>query len=213
MAAVTAAHAAFLTARRSYIGGTDIAAITGVSPWASPLSVYLDKTAPEQAERSDNLPMRRGLALERFIADEFELAHPRRRLLPPAPDRAHRLGLPRRRLRRPLRRPGRAPANAGRGARVQDRLRLPERAAVERGRGRAARLLLRAGAVVPRRDRARPRLRRRRHRPREADHHPDRRRPARAGAPHRRRPRVLAASTSSAASRRRPRAPTPTARR
>ena len=77
MAAVTAAHAAFLTARRSYIGGTDIAAITGVSPWASPLSVYLDKTAPEQAEQSDSLPMRRGLALERFIADEFERAHPR----------------------------------------------------------------------------------------------------------------------------------------
>jgi putative phage-type endonuclease len=76
MSAATAAHAEFLTARRSYIGGTDIAAITGVSPWASPLSVYLDKTAPEQAERSDNLPMRRGLALERFIADEFELAHP-----------------------------------------------------------------------------------------------------------------------------------------
>ena len=75
MSAATAAHAAFLTARRSYIGGTDIAAITGVSPWASPLSAYLDKTAPEQAESSDSLPMRRGLALERFIADEFERAN------------------------------------------------------------------------------------------------------------------------------------------
>ena len=85
MAAVTAAHAAFLTARRSYIGGTDIAAITGVSPWASPLSVYLDKTAPEQAERSDSLPMRRGLALERFIADEFERAYPRTVCYHPSP--------------------------------------------------------------------------------------------------------------------------------
>lgn len=77
MSAATAAHAEFLAQRRAYIGGTDIAAITGVSPWASPLSVYLDKTAPEQAERADSLPMRRGLALERFIADEFERAYPR----------------------------------------------------------------------------------------------------------------------------------------
>lgn len=71
-----AAHAEFLAARRHYLGGTDIAAITGVSPWASPLSVYLDKVAPEQADDADSLPMRRGLALERFIADEFERATP-----------------------------------------------------------------------------------------------------------------------------------------
>jgi putative phage-type endonuclease len=77
MSAATAAHAEFLAQRRAYIGGTDIAAITGVSPWATPLTVYLDKSAPEQAEHADNLPMRRGLALERFIADEFERAYPR----------------------------------------------------------------------------------------------------------------------------------------
>ena len=65
-------HALFLEQRRAYIGGTDIGAITGISPWASALSVYLDKTAPEQAEQKDSLQMRRGLALERFIADEFE---------------------------------------------------------------------------------------------------------------------------------------------
>jgi putative phage-type endonuclease len=85
MSAATAAHAEFLAQRRAYIGGTDIAAITGVSPWASPLSVYLDKTAPEQAERSDSLPMRRGLALERFISDEFERSHPRVVCYHPAP--------------------------------------------------------------------------------------------------------------------------------
>lgn len=65
------AHAEFVAQRRAYIGGTDISAIIGVSPWATPLSVYLDKTAPEQAELKDSLPMRRGLALEKFIADEF----------------------------------------------------------------------------------------------------------------------------------------------
>jgi predicted phage-related endonuclease len=75
MSAVTA-HEAFLIQRRAYLGGTDIAGIIGVSPWSSPLSVYVDKTAPEQAEDKDSLPMRRGLALERFIADEFVRARP-----------------------------------------------------------------------------------------------------------------------------------------
>jgi len=65
------AHAEFVAQRRAYLGGTDIGALIGVSPWASPLSVYLDKVAPEQAEEKDSLPMRRGLVLERFIADEF----------------------------------------------------------------------------------------------------------------------------------------------
>ena len=84
MSAVTA-HAEFLAQRRAYIGGTDIAAITGVSPWASPLSVYLDKTAPGKSDDSDSLPMRRGLALERFIADEFERAKPGTVTYHPAP--------------------------------------------------------------------------------------------------------------------------------
>jgi len=68
MSAATLAHVAFLTARRRYLGGTDIAAIVGVPSWASPLSVFLDKPAPQAADSSDSLPMRRGHALERFIA-------------------------------------------------------------------------------------------------------------------------------------------------
>jgi len=67
---------AFRETRRSYLGGTDLAAITGVSTWAGPVSVYLDKTDPEQAEDKDSLLMRRGLALERFIMDEFMRARP-----------------------------------------------------------------------------------------------------------------------------------------
>jgi putative phage-type endonuclease len=69
-------RAQFLATRRGFVGGTDIAAIVGVSNWASPLSVYLDKTAPDKSDDSDSLPMRRGLALEQFIADEFEIANP-----------------------------------------------------------------------------------------------------------------------------------------
>jgi putative phage-type endonuclease len=65
----------FLEQRRRYLGGTDIPAILGLSPWASPLSVYLDKIG-EAPERDETMAMRRGLHLERFIADEFCRARP-----------------------------------------------------------------------------------------------------------------------------------------
>ena len=67
--------ATFRETRKQYLGGTDIAAILGVSQWASPLSVYLDKTGVPSDDK-DSLQMRRGLALEQFIADEFERVHP-----------------------------------------------------------------------------------------------------------------------------------------
>jgi len=73
--ATTLAHEKFLETRKQYLGGTDMAGIVGVSQWASPLSVYLDKTGTP-ADGKDSLQMRRGLALEQFIADEFERVHP-----------------------------------------------------------------------------------------------------------------------------------------
>lgn len=75
MSATALAHEKFLTQRRRYIGGTDVAAILGVSQWASPLSVFLDKTGVPSDDK-ESLQMRRGLALEQFIADEFERVHP-----------------------------------------------------------------------------------------------------------------------------------------
>ena len=75
MSATALAHEKFLTQRKRYIGGTDIAAILGVSQWASPLSVYLDKTGVPSDDK-ESLQMRRGLVLEQFIADEFERVHP-----------------------------------------------------------------------------------------------------------------------------------------
>ena len=66
--------ATFRANRRHYIGGTDVAAICGLSPWASPLSVFLDKTG-QPREQSETLAMRRGLALEDFIAAEFCREH------------------------------------------------------------------------------------------------------------------------------------------
>lgn len=74
MAAMTA-HEAFVGQRRRYIGGTDIAAITGISPWSTPLSVYLDKIG-ESEPQTETLAMRRGRYVERFIAREFIRTHP-----------------------------------------------------------------------------------------------------------------------------------------
>ena len=65
----------WLQVRTRGIGGSDIAAIAGVSPWATPLSVYLDKIgeAPEQEETE---AMRWGTILEPIIAKEYARRHP-----------------------------------------------------------------------------------------------------------------------------------------
>ncbi len=68
-------RADFLENRRRYLGGTDMAAIAGVSPWSSKLSVYESKISQPGSDES-TLPMRRGTALEDFVADEFTRARP-----------------------------------------------------------------------------------------------------------------------------------------
>ena len=59
----------WLCHRATGIGGTDIAAIAGVHPYASPASVWADKMG--LSERIENSPMRWGKRLERSIADEY----------------------------------------------------------------------------------------------------------------------------------------------
>jgi len=66
---------AFLEARRAYLGGTDVAAILGVSKWATPLTVWNAKTGGDVPD-AGSLAARRGLALEPFIAEEFVREHP-----------------------------------------------------------------------------------------------------------------------------------------
>jgi predicted phage-related endonuclease len=88
------AHAEFVESRRAYLGGTDLAGIIGVSPWSTPLSVYLDKVDPEAAEFKDSLPMRRGLVLERFIAEEFTRSRPGIVTYRPSPVRRDDWGFP-----------------------------------------------------------------------------------------------------------------------
>lgn len=52
----------FLARRKSGIGGSDIAAILGLSPWRTALDVWLDKTSPEVVE-TPSAPIGTGAAL------------------------------------------------------------------------------------------------------------------------------------------------------
>lgn len=55
--------------RRRGIGGSDVAALAGLSPWRTPLDVYLGKIEGEEQVESD--AMRWGSILEAPIADEY----------------------------------------------------------------------------------------------------------------------------------------------
>ena len=57
----------WLMRRRKTIGGSDAAGIVGLSRWASPFSVWADKTG-RAAEKEDTEAMRQGLDLEDYVA-------------------------------------------------------------------------------------------------------------------------------------------------
>ena len=61
---------AWLEARRTGIGGSDVPAILGLSPWASPLDVWASKMGLDE-ERESTYSMRRGNHMESFIAEEL----------------------------------------------------------------------------------------------------------------------------------------------
>jgi putative phage-type endonuclease len=60
----------WLAARRSGIGGSDAAAVLGLSRWRSPLDVYLDKTG-EGGDTEDAPAMYWGRRLERVILEAY----------------------------------------------------------------------------------------------------------------------------------------------
>ena len=63
-----------LEARRHGIGGSDVPAILGLSPWRTPLDVYLEKTgegAPAPADDSPDTPIYWGNVLEDLVAREY----------------------------------------------------------------------------------------------------------------------------------------------
>jgi putative phage-type endonuclease len=60
--------------RRAGVGGSDAGTIAGLSPWRSPLAIWLEKTGRTQPEvRAQESPWKRwGRRLEPVMADEFE---------------------------------------------------------------------------------------------------------------------------------------------
>ena len=60
----------WLSARKSGIGGSDVAAILGLSPWKSPLDVWLDKTG-KSAPEPENDAMYWGTRLESLVPDKY----------------------------------------------------------------------------------------------------------------------------------------------
>lgn len=60
----------WLEKRRFGIGGSDAAAIMGVSPWSTQLTVYRDKIG-EAPEKETTEAMRQGTDLEFYVADRF----------------------------------------------------------------------------------------------------------------------------------------------
>lgn len=60
----------FLTRRKNYICGSDIASILNLNPWSSPLGVYIDKTTNE-VDTTTSEPAYFGQILENVVAEEY----------------------------------------------------------------------------------------------------------------------------------------------
>ena len=63
-------RAAWLEERKSGIGGSDAAAILGLSPWSTPVTIWLDKTG-RSAPKEETEAMRIGTELEDFVARRY----------------------------------------------------------------------------------------------------------------------------------------------
>lgn len=68
--AIYAGTPAWLAARKNGIGASDAAVALGMSPYATPLDLYREKTG-EAGEKEVTREMRRGTLLEPFLVDEF----------------------------------------------------------------------------------------------------------------------------------------------
>lgn len=61
--------------RTKYIGGSDIAAILGISPYKTAADLWIDKTTPPREDSRNAAAKRRGSRLEPYIADMIEQEH------------------------------------------------------------------------------------------------------------------------------------------
>ena len=66
---------AWVAARRSFLGASDVATVLGLNPWDTPIDVWatkLELIPPKQP----TLPMRLGIAFEQAAADEWQALNP-----------------------------------------------------------------------------------------------------------------------------------------
>lgn len=63
-------HEEWLAERRKGIGGSDASAILGLNPWATPYTLWADKTG-RLPDKPDNEAMRQGRDLEQYVAERF----------------------------------------------------------------------------------------------------------------------------------------------
>lgn len=61
--------------RRKFIGGSDVAAILGISPWRSIVDLWIDKTTPPVENGHNAAAKRRGTRLEPYILDMIREEH------------------------------------------------------------------------------------------------------------------------------------------
>ncbi len=61
--------------RTKYIGGSDIAAILGISPWKTATDLWLDKTTPPREDGHNARAKTRGTRLEPYIVDMIREEH------------------------------------------------------------------------------------------------------------------------------------------
>lgn len=72
----SASRQAWLAARRSGIGGSDVAAILGLSSFRTPLAVWLDKTAQDPPVEDEAERYEWGHRIEPVLREKFADAHP-----------------------------------------------------------------------------------------------------------------------------------------
>jgi putative phage-type endonuclease len=76
-------NAQWLQNRLQGVGGSDVGAIMGISPWRSPLEVWLEKTGREEApDLSGNERIQMGVELEPVVMEMYRRRHPDRDVRP-----------------------------------------------------------------------------------------------------------------------------------
>lgn len=85
----SASHTEWLAARRSGVGGSDVAAILGMSTFRTPLAVWLDKTSSDPPLDEPNEQQEWGHRIEPVLREKFADAHPDLEVIDPPGLLAH----------------------------------------------------------------------------------------------------------------------------